>query len=79
MALENNYLIEFDFTTVHGKGRFVGRNGQIDISTDATTEEIYKDLETIQRMCANAVRVNKPKWNIFLITVKSIKLIGGVA
>lgn len=69
------YDVYFDFTTAHGAGRFVGRSGQINISTYADIDDVYRDLETIQQMCADVVHAEKPKWNIFMINIKEIKLV----
>lgn len=66
------YIVHFDFTTVHGKGRFVGRNGQVGIQSDNTLEQVNADREEITKLCVAYIHHEKPKWNIFMITIKDI-------
>jgi hypothetical protein len=68
----NRYIIYFDFTTVHSKGRFVGRQGQCGIETSATPEQVSNDSEELQTICAKYVYHKKPKWNILMLTITSI-------
>lgn len=67
-----SYTAHFDFTTVHGGSRFVGRTGQADFSTEASLEQCYKDIEEIKLICVTAIKAHNPKWNVFMITVKEI-------
>lgn len=69
---ENEYMVYFDFTTVHKGSKFVGRHGEISVITKASMEDIQKDRETIEQMCVDAMLELKPKWNIFMITIKQI-------
>lgn len=65
-------MVYFDFTTFHRGSKFIGRSGQLSISTDASLEECNQDLETIQQMCVDYILTNKPKWNILMVNIKSI-------
>jgi hypothetical protein len=70
--MNNRFKVYFNFTTVHGS-RFKGRNGDIEIETDNSSDQVHKDLEQIKRLCAAGVHQNKPKWNIFLIDITNIQ------
>lgn len=70
----HQYMVYFDFTTVHGN-RFVGRSGQCSVDTYLTLEEVNNDYEELQRACAGFIYSQKPKWNIFMITIKNVQLI----
>lgn len=69
----NEYLVQYDFTTFHSKGKFVGRSGQIGIKTDNTLEQVNHDVEQIKQLCVNYILSEKPKWNIFMITITGIQ------
>lgn len=71
-ATLNAYFVQFDFTTVHGKGRFVGRSGQFTFETADELDEVNKNIADVQNLCAQFIHNEKPKWNILLVNVKSI-------
>lgn len=66
------YRIDFDFTTVTKSGRFTGRSGYLSLETTHTEQELSSESESLQRVCAAYVHEQKPKWNIFILTVKNI-------
>lgn len=73
VATKNRFMVYFDFTTVHSKGKFVGRTGQVGIETTDTIEEVNKNLEEVRLACAKFIYSQKPKWNILSLNVTNIK------
>lgn len=71
----NQYMAYFDFTTVHGGGKFVGRSGQCAFESENDMLQVLKDFEEIQSLCAGFVLRQKPKWKILMISVTDIKML----
>lgn len=68
----NEYKVFCNFTTVHSKGRFVGRSAEVCINSKLPIEQLYKDLETIKTICAEYIYSVKPKYKIFMIDITKI-------
>jgi hypothetical protein len=68
----NKYTIQFDFTTVKKSGLFTGRSGEVDIEAECDQEQVQKDEEVLQRLCAQAIYNHNPKWVVFMISITKI-------
>ncbi len=69
--IEKEFEVAFDFTIVQGK-MFKGKSGVLCISTTADIEIVKQDTEHLEKMAASYIHSQKPKWNIFMITIKEI-------
>ncbi len=65
------YIVSFDFTTVHAKSRFVGRSGELSVNCSDEIDP-NKDADELQSLIAGYIHSIKPKWNIFMINIKNI-------
>lgn len=72
MATKIEYMAYFEFTTFRGNS-FTGRSGQLCINSELSLEELKNEYETIKQMCVNFVLSKKPKWNIFMLDIKTIE------
>lgn len=65
------YDIDFDFSTAHRGGRFVGRNGTLNVTT-ARPVDLEVDRNELEQLCRSFVNQKKPQWNVFMVQVKNI-------
>lgn len=72
MAVRNEYMAYFEFTTFRGNS-FTGRSGQLGINSKLSLEELKNEYETIKQLCVNFVLSKKPKSNIFMLDIKTIE------
>jgi len=69
--MDPQYIVKFSFTTFDmAKSMMTHREGSINIQSEVPKEEI--DTEDVKQLCVNEVLRLKPKWNILMLTVKSI-------
>ncbi len=69
--MKHEYMIDFDFTTVHRGSRFVGRNGQLNLNSIEEIDE-NSDKDAIESSILQYIHSQRPKWNIFMITIKKL-------
>lgn len=69
--MEKTFLVQFDFTTVHGN-KFIGRSGQLQIETQLSKKEVIGNTEGLQSLCAEYIHSQKPKWKILMISIMGI-------
>lgn len=65
------YMVYFDFTTVHRGSRFIGRSGELYVTTEYSPDEIIKSQE-LSNLIASVIYSKNPKWNILLMNITQI-------
>jgi hypothetical protein len=66
------YKVSFDFTTVHSKGKFVGRSAQIVVETKSDDIVPNPDDDNLLYCCRMSIYDLKPSWKIFMLKIKEI-------
>ena len=68
----NRVEVIFEYTTFHAGSRFVARTGKLVLESGGTAKELSYRKREIKQLCVNFVLSKKPKWNIFMLDIKSI-------
>lgn len=66
------YVIDFNFTVAKKNSRFVGKSGTIEVTTDATPEQM-KDDEDLKKLIAREMN-GKVKGALGILIVDIIKV-----
>ena len=71
-SIARQYKAEFDFTTVRGNF-FTARTGELCFETDQTLKQVTANKNELIPLVVKFIHSKKPKWNVFLVNIKSIK------
>lgn len=67
-----DYKILFDFTTVHSKGKLVGRSAEVVVKTKSDDVKPHPLDDELLYCCAKSIHDQKPSWKILMLNVKQI-------
>lgn len=69
------YKIKFDFTILKGKGNFIGKSGDVNITTDKPyPTEVIKNDEGLKHMISHDMAI-KTKSTVVMVNITDVSVV----
>jgi hypothetical protein len=68
----NRVDVVFEYTTFNSRSEFTLRNGLLVLEGGCVADDMKVREAEVKQLCVNFVLSKKPKWNIFMLDIKSI-------